>query len=50
MSDIPAIDLLFGSDQERLGLEAERSVSELAGAWESEEQMFRERRREVTMY
>jgi uncharacterized protein YbbC (DUF1343 family) len=41
VADKPAIDLLFGSDRERLGLEAGMSVRELARAWEAEEEAFR---------
>src|SRR5439155_13984680 len=37
VADIPAIDLLFGSDRERRGLEAGASAAELAAAWEQEE-------------
>lgn len=45
-----AIDLLFGSDRERRGLEAGISARELAGKWESEEDAFRQRRREFLLY
>jgi uncharacterized protein YbbC (DUF1343 family) len=48
--DKPAIDLLFGSDRERLGLEAGVPASELARAWEAEEEEFRQRRREFLLY
>ena len=41
VADRPAIDLLFGSDRERLGLEAGMSARELARAWEPEEEAFR---------
>jgi uncharacterized protein YbbC (DUF1343 family) len=50
VKDIPAIDLLFGSDRERLGLEAGRTAAELATAWEPEEAAFRERRRPALRY
>jgi uncharacterized protein YbbC (DUF1343 family) len=43
VADIPAIDLLFGSDRERLGLEAGLPAAELARAWEAEEDAFRAR-------
>lgn len=41
-----AIDLLVGSDRERLGLEAGTDWRELASAWEVEEREFFRRRRE----
>ena len=50
VSDRPAIDLLFGSDRERLGLEAGVSASDLARAWEGEEEAFRRRRRDFLLY
>lgn len=42
---IPAIDLLFGSDRERLAIEAGKSCDEIASAWEPEAAAFREHRR-----
>lgn len=50
VTDIPAIDLLCGSDRERLGLEAGRSARELAQAWEPEEADFRQQRQQFMMY
>ena len=50
MADRPAIDLLFGSDRERLGLEAGVPAAELARAWEPEEGAFRTRRRDFLLY
>jgi uncharacterized protein YbbC (DUF1343 family) len=50
VTDRPAIDLLFGSDRERLGLEAGVPAAELARAWELEEQAFRERRKDFLLY
>ena len=50
VSDRPAIDLLFGSDRERRALEAGASWSEIAAAWEIEENAFVERRRSFLMY
>lgn len=47
---IPAIDLLFGSDRERLALEAGVPWREIAAAWEPEEAAFRERRRDCLLY
>jgi uncharacterized protein YbbC (DUF1343 family) len=44
VSDRPAIDLLFGSDRERLALESGATWREIAAAWEPEEAAFRERR------
>ena len=45
-----AIDLLFGSDRERLALEAGLSPQEIAGAWLPEEQEFRKRRQPFLLY
>jgi uncharacterized protein YbbC (DUF1343 family) len=50
VADRPAIDLLFGSDRERLGLEAAMPASQLARAWEPEEEAFRKRRAEFLIY
>ena len=50
VSDRPAIDLLFGSDRERLGLEAGADAADLAAAWEPEEEAFRRRRRDFLLY
>jgi uncharacterized protein YbbC (DUF1343 family) len=50
VSDVPAIDLLFGSDRERLGLEAGRSWKEIAKEWESEEEAFRAERAAALLY
>jgi hypothetical protein len=50
VTDRPAIDLLFGSDRERLGLEAGTSWRELAAAWEVEEAAFRKRRETFLLY
>jgi len=50
VDDKPAIDLLLGSDRERIGLEAGAPASELARAWEAEEDAFRQRRREYLLY
>jgi uncharacterized protein YbbC (DUF1343 family) len=50
VADRPAIDLLFGSDRERRGLDAGTPARELARAWEPAEQAFRERRREFLIY
>jgi uncharacterized protein YbbC (DUF1343 family) len=50
VTDRPAIDLLFGSDRERLGLEAGTSSAELARAWEAEEAAFCRRRQAVLLY
>jgi uncharacterized protein YbbC (DUF1343 family) len=48
--DKPAIDLLFGSDRERLALEAGRPPREIAAGWEAGEEDFRELRREFLLY
>jgi uncharacterized protein YbbC (DUF1343 family) len=50
VADRPAIDLLFGSDRERHGLEAGVPANELTSAWETEEGAFRQRRREFLLY
>lgn len=50
VSDRLAIDLLFGSDRERLALEAGLSPREIARAWEAEEAAFRQRRQEFLIY
>jgi len=47
---IPAIDLLFGSDRERLAIEAGASWQNIAAAWEREEADFRERRKPHLLY
>jgi uncharacterized protein YbbC (DUF1343 family) len=50
VSDKPAIDLLFGSDRERLALERGSDWREIAAAWEPEEAEFRQRRRASLLY
>jgi uncharacterized protein YbbC (DUF1343 family) len=50
VDDKPAIDLLFGSDRERLALEAGVPWREIAAAWEPEEEAFRERRKPYLLY
>jgi len=50
VSHIPAIDLLFGSDRERLAIEAGVPWQEIAAAWEPEEAAFRERRKPYLLY
>jgi len=50
VADRPAIDLLFGSDRERLALEAGRPPGEVAGAWATEEEAFRRRRQPFLLY
>lgn len=47
---LPAIDLLFGSDRERLAIEAGVSWRDIAAAWEPEEAAFRERRKPHLLY
>ena len=47
---LPAIDLLFGSDRERLALEAGVSWRVIAAEWESDEAAFPERRRPHLLY
>jgi uncharacterized protein YbbC (DUF1343 family) len=50
VADRLAIDLLFGSDRERLALEAGGSPRDIAGVWEAEEEVFRRRRRPFLLY
>lgn len=45
-----AIDLLFGSDRERLSIEAGADWREIAAAWEAEEASFAERRLPYLLY
>lgn len=47
---IPAIDLLFGSDRERLAIEAGASWQDIAAGWEPEEAAFRKRRKPHLLY
>jgi uncharacterized protein YbbC (DUF1343 family) len=50
VADRLAIDLLFGSDRERLALEAGSTAAAIARAWEAEEDEFRRRRRPYLLY
>jgi uncharacterized protein YbbC (DUF1343 family) len=50
VSRVPAIDLLFGSDRERLAVEAGVPWREIAVAWELEEADFRRRREAAFLY
>jgi uncharacterized protein YbbC (DUF1343 family) len=50
VDDIPAIDLLMGSDREREKIEAGASWQEIAGAWAEEEEQFCERRKPYLLY
>ena len=50
VADRLAIDLLFGSDRERLALEAGCSPREISRAWEAEENTFRTRRQPFLLY
>lgn len=50
VTDPIAIDLLFGSDRERLHLEAAKPASALHAAWEQEEAAFRQRRHTALLY
>ena len=45
VDDIPAIDLLLGSDRERLALDAGVRADDITQEWWAEEDEFRERRR-----
>lgn len=50
VSDPIAVDLLFGSGRERLGLEAGAPWRDLAATWVPEEKDFAERRRPYLLY
>ncbi|MFM7207282.1 MAG: exo-beta-N-acetylmuramidase NamZ domain-containing protein [Planctomycetaceae bacterium] len=50
VSDPIAIDLLFGSDRERLAIEAGADWRDIAAAWAVEERAFAERRRDALLY
>jgi uncharacterized protein YbbC (DUF1343 family) len=50
VTDRLAIDLLFGSDRERLALEAGQPARRIADHWTTEEEAFRKRRREFLLY
>lgn len=50
VSDRPAIDLLFGSDRERLALEAGAPWRQVANAWGAEEAAFHKRRESFLLY
>jgi uncharacterized protein YbbC (DUF1343 family) len=50
VTDRLAIDLLFGSDRERVALEARTPVRDICEAWEAEEAEFRQRRQAYLMY
>ena len=50
VSHVLAIDLLFGSDRERMALEAGTPWPEIAAAWAPEEAAFRERRKPYLIY
>jgi uncharacterized protein YbbC (DUF1343 family) len=50
VTDRLAIDLLFGSDRERLALESGRSPRDVARTWEAEEEAFRRRRQAFLLY
>lgn len=50
VSHIPAIDLLFGSDRERLAIKRGDSLDSICQIWESEEEAFRIRRQPHLLY
>ena len=50
VDDPIAIDLLYGSDRERLAIEAGVAPAEIASAWAPDEAAFRERRRPFLLY
>lgn len=50
VEDIPAFDLLCGTDQVRLGLEEGRSLDGLTAGFAADEQRFRERREHYLLY
>jgi uncharacterized protein YbbC (DUF1343 family) len=45
-----AIDLLFGSDRERIAIELGHSDDPILRAWDREEEMFMERRLRYLLY
>jgi uncharacterized protein YbbC (DUF1343 family) len=50
VADRPAIDLLFGSDRERLAIESRATAQEVCRPWEAEEEAFRQRRQPYLLY
>jgi uncharacterized protein YbbC (DUF1343 family) len=50
VSERPAIDLLSGGDQVRIGIEAGRSLADLRATWQAGEDDFRQRRRDCLIY
>jgi uncharacterized protein YbbC (DUF1343 family) len=50
VADRPAVDLLFGSDRERLALETGASTAEIARSWYADEDAFRQRRKAFLLY
>jgi uncharacterized protein YbbC (DUF1343 family) len=50
VDDKPAIDLLFGSDRERLAIEAGNNYCDIITPWKAEEAAFRERRKPYLIY
>ncbi|MCK9458996.1 MAG: DUF1343 domain-containing protein [Proteobacteria bacterium] len=50
VADVPAIDLLAGGEEIRLGVEAGLSTRELAATWEAGERRFADERREFLFY
>jgi uncharacterized protein YbbC (DUF1343 family) len=50
VDDKPAIDLLFGSDRERLAIEAGAKYWDIIATWKAEEIAFRERRKSYLIY
>lgn len=50
VSDLLAVDLLFGGPRERLAIEAGKTAAEIAGAWVEEEAAFRRRRHDYLLY
>ena len=50
VSHLPAIDILFGSDRERMMIEAGASWREIAALWKPEEAAFLKRRQPFLIY
>ncbi len=50
VEDVPAIDLLCGNADVRLGIEAGATVDDLAATWTADEQAFRAARADLLLY
>jgi uncharacterized protein YbbC (DUF1343 family) len=50
VTDIPAIDLLFGDSRERLALQAGLPLDEVTRRWTEDEAAFKARRERFLLY